>query len=132
MDILVGVDRSPESKNAFVSAMDIVAAVGGRIIAVHVTSEDESTAMDAAIAELDSRAGDRGVDLESILVTGDPVEELPRIAAEHEVDAIYLGHRGLSSEGEEFPGERRGRLGSVARGVMQRSRIPVTVFDRGL
>lgn len=133
MDILVAVDPSSESQNALVSAIDIVESLGGRLVVVHV-AEDSTTDPDAEsiLDASEERARERDVPVETILLTGDPIEVIPEYAREIGADAIYLGHRGLSRSGEEFAGQSRGQLGSVASGVMERSAIPVTVFDRGL
>ena len=135
MDILVAVDPSTESRNALVNAIDIVSSTGGEVIAVHV--KDEGTDgndgdAESCLADAESVAAGRDVPIETVLLEGDPIEAIPDYARECGADAIYLGHRGLSREGEDFPGQSRGRLGSVARGIMERSVIPVTVFDRGL
>ena len=132
MDIVVAIDRSPESRNALISALEIVESIGGHVTAVHVANEGGSRRPTTLLSDARQRAQERGVSFDSIDLSGDPIEVIPTYAAENDADAIYLGHRGLSHSGEEFSGESRGRLGSVAKGVVEKSAIPVTVFDRGL
>lgn len=132
MDIVVAIDRSPESRNALISALEIVESVGGRVIAVHVETGDESRRPATLLEDASERAEERGVIFERTVLSGDPIDVIPQYAADEGADAIYLGHRGLSHSGDEFSGESRGRLGSVAKGIVEKSAIPVTVFDRGL
>lgn len=134
MHILVAVDRSTESQNALVNALDVVDALGGRVTAVHVVADDEERP-DAGNPVLDSaeeRAASRDVTIETSLLPGDPIEAIAGYAETNCVDAIYVGHRGLASEDAELSGDRRGPLGSVSKGLVQRTKVPVTVFDRGL
>lgn len=138
MHILVAVDRSPESKNALTNALDIVRAVDGQVTAVHAAVADDEgsgTNEDGGERVLEAareRAAQRDVSIETTLLAGDPIEAIVEYAESNNVDAIYVGHRGLASADDELPGDRRGPLGSVAKGLVERTQIPVTVFDRGL
>lgn len=131
MDILVAMDRSTESENAFVNAMDIVSSMGGRVIAVHV-ADSEADGGEDIVQRAVERGTKRGVSVDTEVLAGDPIEEIPEFAERCGADAIYLGHRGLSHASEAISGQPRGELGSVAKGIVERSTIPVTVFDRGL
>lgn len=131
MHILVAIDQSDESRNALENALDIVSTFDGSVTAIHVSdSEDEDGKTYLSRAE--ARADTHDVSISTELRTGDPVTEIAEYAESEEVDAIYVGHRGLASEGSELHGEGRGPLGSVARGLVEQTRIPVTVYDRGL
>lgn len=148
MDILVAVDQSEESDNALVNALDIVSTFDGTVTAVHaVDAEDHSTETsspvdgtdtpnadqgDAALREAADRAVEQDVSIETELLMGEPVEAIADYAERNDIDVIYVGHRGLSSEGEDLSGESRGPLGSVAKGLVERTQVPVTVFDRGV
>jgi len=61
-----------------------------------------------------------GVSIETQLLTGRPAEVITRHAQETDADAIYVGHRGLSEEREQV-------VGSVAKSVVDKATIPVTV-----
>ena len=65
-------------------------------------------------------AADRGIELATELLYGDPVEQLSDFASTEGLDAIFVGHRGHSEHAERF-------LGSVAKGLVERSDVPVTV-----
>lgn len=135
MHLLVAVDRSPESENALVNALDIVTAVEGTVTAVHATPSDDGAGEGDGRAVLRTArecAEKRDIEIETELLVGDPSGAIAEYAETHDVDAIYVGHRGLASTDGELPGDRRGPLGSVAKGLVERTKVPVSVFDRGL
>ncbi|QLH84321.1 universal stress protein [Halosimplex pelagicum] len=86
----------------------------------------EESAVDHADEILDAAAetaaaaaehGDIAVDTE--LLTGRPAEAITTYAENAGVDAVFVGHRGRS--------ERRRRVGSVAKTVIDKASVPVTV-----
>ena len=147
MDILVAVDGSEESDRAIAHAADIADATAGSVTLAHVVdpsaydtggsepvdfgSEADHRLIIESLEDAETRgidvledavdvAADLGVDAESELLYGGPVEELTDLAESGGFDAIYLGHRGRS--------ERAGlMLGSVAKSVVERATVPVTV-----
>lgn len=138
MHIVVAVDGSPESRNALISALDNIEPIDGTVTAVHVIEpepggdqENEDPARDV-LSRAKRLGKNRELTVETELLEGDTIEAITEYAAEHHVDAIYVGHRGLSGAGSELEGQGRGPLGSVARGIVERTPISVTVFDRGL
>jgi Universal stress protein UspA and related nucleotide-binding proteins len=54
------------------------------------------------------------------LLTGRPAHAIARQAMETDADAIYVGHRGLSSDREKV-------VGSVAKGIIDEAEVPVTI-----
>lgn len=138
MHILVALDRSEESYNALVTAIDIASALDGRITAVHAVDDPasdgrpESPDGEAILDDAAERAAKRDVSIETELLAGAPAEAIPDYAERAGVDVIYVGHRGLSGAGDELSGDDRGPLGSIAKGIARRTQIPVTVFDRAL
>lgn len=143
MRLLVAVDGSEQSDNALSHAVRVAEATDGSVTVVHAVDpevqevaeapptgddrlvvEDEEDAearaervIDAAVAAV----GDR-VPVTSELLHGDPRETIPDLAASEGYDGIVVGHRGLS--------ERRERvLGSVAKSLVERSEVPVTVVS---
>lgn len=141
MRLLVAVDGSEQSDNALAHAVDLAEAAGGSVTVTHAVDpsvqevedakgadrlvvEDEGDAearaervLDAAVAAV----GDR-VPVAAELLHGDPREVVPALAADEGYDGIVVGHRGLS--------ERRERvLGSVAKSLVERSSVPVTVVS---
>jgi nucleotide-binding universal stress UspA family protein len=77
-----------------------------------------------AVAErtVAEETGDEGdaIDVETELLTGRPADAITQFATETDADAIFVGHRGLSAEREEV-------VGSVAKSVVDKARMPVTI-----
>jgi nucleotide-binding universal stress UspA family protein len=149
MRFMVAVDGSPESERALAYALDLGAELTARpaVVVAHAVDPDvylesgfepiadladaedrlivESVenAEDRGAAILEDAAAiaeDRGVDVATELCYGDPVEAIPDLAATEGVDGIFLGHRSQSERATRY-------LGSVARGVLERATVPVTV-----
>lgn len=72
------------------------------------------------LREARETAEDGGADAETELLYGDPVEAIPEFVARREFDGVFVGHRGLSERYE-------GLVGSVAKELVSRSPVPVTV-----
>ena len=147
MKYLVAVDGSEPSTDALRYAVKQAAATGAEVTAVSVVvpeqfftggddpprsyaeAADELVAEDVADAEEDAQAaledaaevGDEaGVEVESGLLYGEPVEVITEFADDEEYDAIFVGHRGLSDRYE-------GLVGSTAKEIVGRATVPVTV-----
>lgn len=147
MRILVAADGSEESEAALAHAIEVADAMDGSITVVHAVDpavydlggrEPIATLSDAdqrlvieSIETAETRgrdvledaaevAAERGHEVETELLYGDPDVEITTYAETEGFDAIYLGHRGRS--------ERVGSmLGSVAKTVVERATVPVTV-----
>lgn len=147
MKFLVAVDGSDEAENALQYASDIAAAVGGSITVVHAVnpaaydeggnepvstlSEAEQRLIIENIEDAEQRGSnvlddafdiidDVGVDVEGELLYGDPVTEIADFAEAEGFDGIYVGHRGRTGRAELL-------LGSVAKSIVERATVPVTV-----
>ncbi|MEF8853680.1 MAG: universal stress protein [Haloarculaceae archaeon] len=64
---------------------------------------------------------DGGTEIETELLAGRPADAIADRARETEADAIFVGHRGLSEERERV-------VGSVAKNVVDKATVPVTVI----
>jgi len=64
---------------------------------------------------------DDELDVETQLLTGSPANAIVERSREADADAIYVGHRGLSEEREQV-------VGSVAKSVVDKATVPVTVI----
>ncbi|GAB3696986.1 universal stress protein [Halorubrum pallidum] len=69
----------------------------------------------------EAAVGDEPIDVETQLLTGRPATAVTDYADENPVDAIYVGHRGLTEEREQV-------VGSVAKSVVDKADVPVTVI----
>ncbi|MES3517091.1 MAG: universal stress protein [Natronomonas sp.] len=58
--------------------------------------------------------------IETELLTGRPAASIAERSEQSDADAIYVGHRGLSEEREQV-------VGSVAKSVVDKATVPVTV-----
>ncbi|MCE4627813.1 MAG: universal stress protein [Desulfurococcales archaeon] len=136
--ILVGVDGSEASLRAAERAADLASHHGARIILLSVvppptvflgelmTPEiiDPKPLVDAAKSALEKLAErlrkEKGVEVETHVVIGDPAESIVDIAKDFDVDLIVVGRRGLS-------GIERLFVGSVTRKVLERTDRDVLV-----
>jgi nucleotide-binding universal stress UspA family protein len=136
-DILVPVDFSACSANAFRAALGI-AAPDGDLTLLHVI--DEHFVHDAVAAglgtaeEIQKRLREQaennfeqmlegveagGVDVERMIVIGTPFVEILKIARDLDLPMIVMGVRGRSTPPEEL------LFGSTAEKVLRGTRIPV-------
>ncbi|WP_248518298.1 universal stress protein [Salinarchaeum laminariae] len=145
MQFVVCVDGSEQSDRALAHAADLVTATGGSLTVVHAVDpgvyqrpgegpiSSRSEGEQSLVIEAIEDAEDRGetvlseareavsVTVEEALLYGDPVEAIAEFVADREnVDGVVVGHRTVSDR-------HRQMLGSVARGLIERSPVPVTV-----
>jgi nucleotide-binding universal stress UspA family protein len=140
MSYLVATDGSTQGDDAVRYAAGHAAAFDETLEIAHVLTPDselvdgtiilpgEDAAVEAGEGVLSSAAsiaaeavaGD-APDVETQLLTGRPADAITEYAAEAGVEAIYVGHRGLSEEREQV-------VGSVAKSVVDKAQVPVTVI----
>jgi nucleotide-binding universal stress UspA family protein len=138
--ILVATDGDVASENAVAHAVDLAAAHGARLHAVHVVDsgvyeaysgdefvdehEGPEHAMEErgeeALADVERRAAGANVEVVTALAYGDPEERVLHYADEHDVDLLVLGTR-------RRPDEYRSLLGSVTERVVRLTHRPVLV-----
>lgn len=140
MSYLVATDGSTESDKAVRYAARQAVAFYETLEIVHVLTPDselidgrlilpgEDAAVEAGEGVLanarnvaEEAVGDEPIDVETQLLTGRPADAITQYATEAHVDAIYVGHRGLSEEREQV-------VGSVAKSVVDKADVPVTVI----
>lgn len=152
MHLIVGIDGAPASDRALDHAATIAAATSGRLTLVHavdpeiynlrdgsgpITDRSEAEQrlviegiedaedrgdrlLDAAVGKLDDEVVEDITSIEVSLLYGDPVGSIATYAADQNADGIVVGHRRLSDAHERL-------LGSVAKGLVERATVPVTV-----
>lgn len=147
MRILVALDGSRESDLALARAMEIVDATNGSLTAVHAIDpavhdeggsepitepgdaddrlllesvEDAEERGLAILEDSEARAAELGLAIETELVYGEPVRAITDYVEGSAFDGIVVGHQGRSARAESM-------LGSVAKGIVERAPVPVTV-----
>jgi nucleotide-binding universal stress UspA family protein len=147
MKLLVAVDGSSEADDALAHATDIADATNGSVTVAYAVdpaiydvggSAPVSSLSDAerrllvedvedaenrgldVLEEAAALAAELGQDVETELLYGDPVVAITDYAESEGVDVIYVGHRGRSERTERM-------LGSVAKGLVERTTVTVTV-----
>lgn len=147
MKFLVAVDGSDPSARALDHAVEVAEAAGASVAVVHAVAPevhaeqvegpvtDRSTVEGAFVAEALADAEERGervlarmagradgatVEVTTELLYGDPVVAVADHAEEAGFDGVFVGHRGVGERYEAL-------LGSVAKGLVGRSSVPVTV-----
>ncbi|MFC7187623.1 universal stress protein [Halorubrum yunnanense] len=140
MSYLVATDGSTESDEAVRYAARQAVAFYETLEVAHVLTPDselvdgtivlpgEEAAVDAGEGVLENArsiaeeaVGDESIEVETQLLTGRPADAIADYATEADVNAIYVGHRGLSEEREQV-------VGSVAKSVVDKADVPVTVI----
>ncbi|MFB6305170.1 MAG: universal stress protein [Haloferacaceae archaeon] len=147
MKLLVAVDGSDPSEAALEHALTLAEAAGGSVTAVHAVDPSVYAAdgadpgggreerADRFVVESEDDAEERGrrlleealavgadvdVPVDAELLHGDPRDVVPELADSDGFDGIVVGHRRLPESKERV-------LGSVAKSLVERSTVPVTV-----
>lgn len=147
MNILVAVDGSKTSENALAHAIEIAEGMDGTITVVNAVNptvgqvsgnrsissltdadprliqegvEDAEERGMEILDEAAERSEELGFEVEQTLLYGPPANTIADFAESDGFDAIFVGHRGRSEKVERF-------LGSVAKKLVERATVPVTV-----
>ncbi|MDS0281641.1 universal stress protein [Haloarcula onubensis] len=142
MRYTVATDGSEESDDAIRHAAVHAGALGATLDIVHAIEPEaelrngelvlpgsdratelgrETLAAGRQVAEDVARERDADFEIETRLLAGRPADAITDYANESGADAIYVGHRGLTEEREMV-------LGSVAKSVVDKATVPVTVI----
>ena len=139
-EILVGVDRSEQSRRAVEFAALRASQLERSVLVVHVIpwspysfntpEENESrhtrrkaeikAATEQIIDPMAELAREAGVEVETMVMHGDPVDALIQLAVQHHSRHIVLGRTGDSRL-------RQALFGSLPAQVVQHAPVPVTV-----
>lgn len=136
--ILIATDGSDNVRNAVSYGIEIAKETGAEVYAVYVVSDEHAEiarrgpgyakAIEENLADIGKRAitdvvkagKESGINVESVLLKGRPVEEIIDYAEKNDIDMIVMGTLGLS-------GVKRLLIGSVAENVVRHSKVPVLV-----
>lgn len=135
VDILAGVDGSPEARAALESALALLGTRAGRVTLAGVIDYDAASAGGESSREQATRgqlAGEADrlrdtvaarVTLDVVVLHGPPALALAAYAAEHGYDLLVVGRRGR--------GLAKSLIGSVAKQLAAGSKVPVLVDGQG-
>lgn len=128
VDLLAGVDGSPDSEAALIAAVDLLADRLGRLVLAAVADFDAAFpgstegAQDRARQDLDhARAvmAERGLSPDLVLLFGTPASALVSHARDHGFELISVGRRGRGLATAAF--------GSVASQLARTAEVPVLI-----
>jgi nucleotide-binding universal stress UspA family protein len=145
VDVLVGIDGSPESSAATFTALDLLGDRVGRLTLVAITAIDTSVngrheqerlhhelrwqaervqvwLQENLSTQVEADEAREAATPKLVLRSGQPAEELERIAAEDRYDLLVVGARGA--------GLSRTLLGSVATTLAAGAKVPVLVVSK--
>jgi nucleotide-binding universal stress UspA family protein len=140
MRYLIATDGSEVSDTAVERAARDASALEASLEIVHVLTPETELVDGALVLPGEERAVEYGeqtlrratelatetvadgadLELTTELLAGRPAAAIADYADEADVDGIYVGHRGLSTEHERV-------VGSVAKAVVDKSTVPVTI-----
>ena len=146
MTFLVAIDGSDASRKALSHATDLAARLETSLLVVHAVDpavvdmggdeprsfgetadrlvaeavEDAEADAEQVLEEAADYLTQAGVDVETELLYGPPLQTIADVTDRGDIEALFVGHRGLSERYE-------GLVGSVAKGLVERSHVPVTV-----
>jgi nucleotide-binding universal stress UspA family protein len=135
--ILIATDGSASSREAVEVGLDLAAEHEAEVLIVHVAPlldvypwsgvgatsafPHELTDVDREpLIDAEQLAKDRGIEVDTRLLRGTPVDEIVAFADSEDADLIVIGSRGHGAVASAL-------LGSVSRGVMRETRRPVLV-----
>jgi nucleotide-binding universal stress UspA family protein len=136
--ILIATDGSKAADNAAYLGLKFARQYGAKVFAVYVTNVtaydsilmDESWAIEECEAcektghrttfSVEEKAKFAGLGAESVILKGDPAEQILDFADEHDIDMIVVGSLGKS-------GIERFALGSVSEKIARHAHVPVLV-----
>ncbi len=133
--ILVAVDGSVYSKNAFENALEEAKTLDSKITILNVVPtygyageflegalEEEINSAEKLTKELKEKADEEGVEAEAEVITEtNTVNGIVKHAKENDFDLIVMGSRG-KTDLETI------HLGSVSEGVVKRAKTPILVY----
>ena len=123
IDVLVGVDGSPESTAAVACAAALFGPRAGRFTLARVVPVDATREMEREAAdELDAAcAVHPALDPSAVVLRGEPIGALRDYLKQHDYAVLVVGTRGA--------GRSKALLGGVATGLARGAGIPVLLVD---
>ena len=122
--LLIASDGSPFSEAAWNEALSLAKTMGSALIGVAVAaSERDIPTATEAVRQLEARAGQQGITLDTMILTGRPEEGIVKAAEFKQASLIIVGSHGRT-------GLKRLLMGSVAERVIGHAKCPVLVVKK--
>ena len=138
-NILVPTDGSPAAADAIDNAIDLAKTYDARLHALYVVDATSFATIDAgseivvealenegrkAVSEVEERAADVGVDVETNVVSGTAYRSILKYVDDENIDLVVMGTHGRR-------GVERFLLGSVTERVVRSAEVPVLTVRQG-
>ncbi|MBC7101015.1 MAG: universal stress protein [Methanobacteriales archaeon] len=124
--IMVPTDGSEQAQKAEDIAIELAEKLGARVVAVHIMDEKLIYPFEvleeegkSILAKVQEKGKKRGVQVDEILIYGNPIHDMKKIAERSKADLIIMGHG--KSGFEKF------LMGSVAESTLKNVKIPVLI-----
>ncbi|MGB9845533.1 universal stress protein [Methanothermobacter tenebrarum] len=124
--IMVPTDGSEQAQKAEDIAIELAEKLGARVVAVHIMDEKLIYPFEvleeegkSILAKVQEKGKKRGVQIDEILIYGNPIHDMKKIAERSKADLIIMGHG--KSGFEKF------LMGSVAESTLKNVKIPVLI-----
>lgn len=124
--IMVPTDGSEQAQKAEDIAIELAEKLGARVVAVHIMDEKLIYPFEvleeegkSILAKVQEKGKKRGVQVDEILIYGNPIHDMKKIAERSKTDLIIMGHG--KSGFEKF------LMGSVAESTLKNVKIPVLI-----
>jgi nucleotide-binding universal stress UspA family protein len=132
--ILVPVDELDDCNSALLEAIKLAKMSGGKITVIHVHPKWSTFIVDSKealpeklkkeaaniLVKAEKQARTEGFEVETLLLDGDPVQQIVKTANDKHFDLIAMGARRKSNLKELI-------LGSVSSGVLKNASCPVLI-----
>jgi len=123
---MVPTDGSEQAQKAEDIAIELAEKLGARVVAVHIMDEKLIYPFEvleeegkSILAKVQEKGKKRGVQVDEILIYGNPIHDMKKIAERSKADLIIMGHG--KSGFEKF------LMGSVAESTLKNVKIPVLI-----
>ncbi|MDI9624470.1 MAG: universal stress protein [Methanothermobacter sp.] len=124
--IMVPTDGSEQAQKAENIAIELAEKLDARVIAVHIMDEKLIYPFEVLeeegkniLAKVQEKGKRKGVKVDEILIYGNPIHDMKKIAERSKADLIIMGHG--KSGLEKF------LMGSVAENTLKNVKIPVLI-----
>ncbi len=128
--IAIAIDGSINSRDAVDAGIELAGVTNASVDAIYVIHSSLTKSNSSSLSEEGKKATDyvknegeeKGVDVKSVILEGNPAEKIIEYAEKNDADLVVMGTKGHS-------GIKRFMLGSVAENVVRHSMVPVMIVQ---